>query len=185
MTNTTSSNATTTDHAERIAQAEQNVRRLNDQLVNAKAMLRELRGQATKTKSAPRDCTCGCGGTTSGGNFLPGHDARMRSRLLTAIRDGATPESEMAALEELRKFPKLLHGVGDWDLGRDRKAREAKEGRIASAKADKAARDKEEADAKAARAKLQARSREETRQAGEQRLANKDRAIEAAKSGKM
>lgn len=27
------------------------------------------------------ECACGCGGTPSGGNFLPGHDQRLRANL--------------------------------------------------------------------------------------------------------
>src|SRR5215211_4089249 len=29
----------------------------------------------------PRPCMCSCGGTTKGGRFLPGHDARLHSEL--------------------------------------------------------------------------------------------------------
>ena len=27
------------------------------------------------------ECACGCGGVTAGGNFLPGHDQRLRADL--------------------------------------------------------------------------------------------------------
>ena len=27
------------------------------------------------------ECACGCGGITAGGNFLPGHDQRLRAEL--------------------------------------------------------------------------------------------------------
>lgn len=182
----TNTNAATTESVDaQILAAQAKVRRYEDALAEAKAELRTLRGQNTKAKTSPRACECGCGGTTSGGTFLPGHDAKMRSRLLTEIRDGESEESERAALATLQGYAKLSHGVGDWDLGRDRKAREQKEARKSADAQAKAEREKSEADAKAARQRMQERSREEMRQAGEQRLANKDRAIEAAKSGKM
>lgn len=46
----------------------------------------------TPEPKAPRErkvkeglpCTCGCGGTTKGGRFLPGHDARYHSALAKA-----------------------------------------------------------------------------------------------------
>ncbi len=31
--------------------------------------------------SRPRPCLCSCGGTTRGGRFLPGHDARLHAEL--------------------------------------------------------------------------------------------------------
>jgi hypothetical protein len=34
------------------------------------------------------DCVCGCGGTTKGGAFLPGHDARHKSTLFREARAG-------------------------------------------------------------------------------------------------
>ena len=36
----------------------------------------------------PQKCECGCGKLTKGGRFLPGHDARLHSRLLKAAKDG-------------------------------------------------------------------------------------------------
>lgn len=48
------------------------------------------RAAAPKAEKAPRepkpakagqDCTCGCGGVTKGGRFLPGHDARYHAAL--------------------------------------------------------------------------------------------------------
>lgn len=30
-----------------------------------------------KNRSQPRPCLCGCGSTTRGGRFMPGHDARL------------------------------------------------------------------------------------------------------------
>jgi hypothetical protein len=178
----TTTNSSTTDLTEKIARAEENVRTLSDKLAAAKAQLRELRGQNTKTKNAPRECTCGCGGITSGGLFLPGHDARMRSRLLREIRDGATPESERAALAELAKFPGLMHNVGEWDLGRDRKEREAKDIRKAQAEQDRTARKTEAERLKAAAQALRDRSRKEQNETAEAILAQKERAIADAKA---
>lgn len=173
------------DNAQTVEDAQAIVRLCEQNLSDAKARLRTLRGQATQSKSAPRECECGCTGITSGGTFLPGHDAKMRSRLLTEIRDGESEESERAALAKLQSYQRLAHGVGDWDLGRDRKARVQKEARANQAKADKATRDAQVATDKANRAKLQERSKADSYEASEQRLANKDRAITAAKSGKM
>jgi hypothetical protein len=42
------------------------------------------REEATKTPvkgRTPRPCLCGCGQTTRGGRFKPGHDARLHSEL--------------------------------------------------------------------------------------------------------
>ena len=35
-----------------------------------------------------KNCVCGCGGTTKGGDFLPGHDARHKSALFREARAG-------------------------------------------------------------------------------------------------
>lgn len=61
------------------------------------AQLKEIRSTAmakienekatTKTKAAPKTgtCVCGCNGTTKGGLFLPGHDARFVSTLVGEV----------------------------------------------------------------------------------------------------
>jgi hypothetical protein len=36
-------------------------------------------------KSRSYACACGCGGTTKGGQWLPGHDAKMISAILEAV----------------------------------------------------------------------------------------------------
>ena len=41
-------------------------------------------------KSRTYQCACGCGGTTKGGHWLPGHDAKLISAILEAI-GGHTP----------------------------------------------------------------------------------------------
>lgn len=33
-------------------------------------------------------CACGCGGTPKQGKFLPGHDAKVRSKLIEDARGG-------------------------------------------------------------------------------------------------
>jgi hypothetical protein len=35
-----------------------------------------------KSKRDHLICLCGCGGHTKGGRFLPGHDARLRGKLI-------------------------------------------------------------------------------------------------------
>jgi len=37
--------------------------------------------KVSKPTREPKPCTCGCGGMTKGGRFLPGHDARYHSAL--------------------------------------------------------------------------------------------------------
>lgn len=50
------------------------------------------------TRRQPRECMCGCGETTKGGKFLPGHDAKLKSQLLTVSRsdEAAAPERKKA-----------------------------------------------------------------------------------------
>lgn len=45
----------------------------------------ERTSSRTSRKAVPQECTCGCGEMTGGGRFRPGHDAKMKSRLLVAI----------------------------------------------------------------------------------------------------
>ncbi len=55
-----------------------------------------------KAPKAPKvlpECTCGCGTKTKGGKFLPGHDAKLKSRLVTAAKEGNTKAT--ATLREL------------------------------------------------------------------------------------
>lgn len=85
--------------------ARDEVARLEDELREARARVKALR-PAGKVKD-PRECSCGCGGMTGGGLFQPGHDAKLRSRLLSAIRAG----DEAALTTLLDDFPTLLHGA--------------------------------------------------------------------------
>ena len=39
-------------------------------------MADEQKAPKAKKEKPAKDCTCGCGGQTRGGNYLPGHDSR-------------------------------------------------------------------------------------------------------------
>lgn len=61
--------------------------------------------RAKRAAKTPAACICECGGTTKGGRFLPGHDAKLKSRLLSTMRDGEAPASERAlALSRLEEL---------------------------------------------------------------------------------
>lgn len=161
------------------------VRRYEDALADAKAELRTLRGQVTKAKSAPRACGCGCGDLTSGGTFLPGHDAKMRSRLLKEIRDGESEESERTALATLRQYDKLAHGISEYDLGRDRKARAERDARKAQTEQERQDRQARDETERKQREALRTRSRAEQNLTAEQVIAQKKAAIADAKKNGM
>lgn len=36
-------------------------------------------------KIIPKKCSCGCGGITKGGTFLPGHDQRVLSAIIERV----------------------------------------------------------------------------------------------------
>lgn len=52
------------------------------------------------------NCVCGCGGTTKGGQFVPGHDMRHKSALIRAVLDDDSEEA-LAELTE-RNWIKFL-----------------------------------------------------------------------------
>lgn len=52
---------------------------------------KEKVARAAKVKE-PQACLCGCGGSTKGGRFLPGHDARYHARIKAAMAAGKTHE---------------------------------------------------------------------------------------------
>lgn len=54
-------------------------------------------------KPKSQECGCECGGSTKGGRFLPGHDARLKSELRRTATEGKAPEKRSAIkrLEEL------------------------------------------------------------------------------------
>lgn len=47
----------------------------------------------------PKPCACGCKEITKGGEFMPGHDMRLKSRLVAEAHAGGNP----AAREELER----------------------------------------------------------------------------------
>lgn len=73
------------------------------------AQLSDLAGEALSlgtvvTLTAPKDqpgraCACGCGGTTGGGFWVPGHDAKRKSLLFAEYRSGDPKRREAAEAE--------------------------------------------------------------------------------------
>jgi hypothetical protein len=53
-------------------------------------------------------CACSCGGHPRCGEFLPGHDAKLRNKYLCSIDDG----EEKAIAEFLEKWPSLAFPYG-------------------------------------------------------------------------
>lgn len=53
-------------------------------------------------------CACGCGKRPVSGEFLPGHDAKLRGKFLARIDDG----DEKAIAEFLNDWPKLSRNYG-------------------------------------------------------------------------
>lgn len=73
--------------------------------------------KAKREQAKARPCTCGCEGTTKGGAFLPGHDARFVSIQVQAVQatlagQRTSAKTRKAAIEAGRQalapFPKLL-----------------------------------------------------------------------------
>lgn len=58
--------------------------------------------------SQSRPCACGCGDSPMGGEFLPGHDAKLRGKFLARIDDG----DESAIAEFLEEWPRLAYPYG-------------------------------------------------------------------------
>src|SRR5207245_242726 len=54
-------------------------------------------GGSAREPAAPRLCECGCGGAVRR-RFLPGHDRKLRSRLLRDLRAGQAASRELARL---------------------------------------------------------------------------------------
>lgn len=50
----------------------------------------------TRKVAEPKECTCGCGGFTKGGRFLPGHDAKYHARLAREQAEAAAAEAAKA-----------------------------------------------------------------------------------------
>jgi len=59
--------------------------------------------EAKKPAKVMPFCLCGCGEQTSGGKFKPGHDAKLKSRLVNEYRDGdeATSQNAKQQLDDL------------------------------------------------------------------------------------
>lgn len=58
------------------------------------ALPTELRVQIPRANRPGRECECGCGETTGGGRFRPGHDARLKSQLLGESAKGSQPATD-------------------------------------------------------------------------------------------
>lgn len=46
-------------------------------------------------------CECGCGGEPKSGRFLPGHDSKLKSRLLQTMRKAEDAKEQKKAEKEL------------------------------------------------------------------------------------
>ncbi len=57
----------------------------------------QVRADTELDKTGIPRCECGCGGATRGGRFQPGHDARLKSQILRAIRNADAPAAERVA----------------------------------------------------------------------------------------
>ena len=57
-----------------------------------------------------RECECGCGGKTSGGLWVPGHDAKHKSRLFALVRGTDPMQAELARAELGRRGWPLPQG---------------------------------------------------------------------------
>lgn len=85
-----------------------------DELTDEEQANGDAEAETPEKVEAPHPpCECGCGGvpTRKRSKFLPGHDARLKSQLYTAIRegneDGATDEQRAAgdaALTRLKSY---------------------------------------------------------------------------------
>lgn len=59
----------------------------------------KARTKKTAPKTKAQKCSDGCGGMTKGGRFLPGHDAKLKSRLIGSAASGSAK-----AVDELKKL---------------------------------------------------------------------------------
>lgn len=70
------------------------------------AKIQETEKKVTKRAAAkPKTgtCQCGCKGTTKGGKFLPGHDARFVSTLVATVEDANFTKASLAAARKSLK----------------------------------------------------------------------------------
>lgn len=81
---------------------------------------------APKKGKTPKDCKCGCGEQTKGGNYNPGHDARHAGQVARAVLDGDL-ELEAAIEANFWELPKLEAKVRkSVALGREKEAKAAR-----------------------------------------------------------
>jgi len=63
------------------------------------------RGKPAKVKAPKENCSpvclCGCGGTTGGGRFVLGHDAKLKSELLRTFRGDGLSAEQQQLVEQL------------------------------------------------------------------------------------
>lgn len=87
----------TTKTPEQIARAEHSaeIAAKRKEIEMTKASPTQKAAPKPRKAKEPRECTCGCGGMTKGGRFLPGHDAKYHSALKKA-EAGAAPEKSEA-----------------------------------------------------------------------------------------
>jgi hypothetical protein len=122
------------------------------------AKIREARDMAKVTETAKKTtakkaaapktgtCVCGCKGTTKGGKFLPGHDARFVSTLVgqagdanftkASVKSGADALKEVGASDALQA--KYQKSVGLAQERAEKKEQAAKEREAAKAEKAKA-----------------------------------------------
>lgn len=60
--------------------------------IRVEAEIKPPKVKAPKAIKDPTPCTCGCGGLTKGGRFLPGHDARFHARVKALEAQGLEHE---------------------------------------------------------------------------------------------
>ena len=53
---------------------------------------RPPKAKKTRKPKTPKACSCGCGGETRGGRFIPGHDSKLKSWMLAIERKACTLE---------------------------------------------------------------------------------------------
>ncbi len=136
------------DHGRRNNPIYQQVREIQEKHRMAKEENKPVREPA---KPKVGVCKCGCEGATKGGDFLPGHDARLVSQTVKAVLE--KKQTEAAARKTMSPFSDALKAKFDKSLGlaqaKVTKAAEAEKAK-AEAKAAKAKADKEAKEAKAA-----------------------------------
>lgn len=71
-------------------------------------------------------CLCGCDGTTKGGRYLPGHDAKHKSALITdALAGGKRAEKKLEAFGWTKFLEAAREKVASEEAQPERKRRRA------------------------------------------------------------